>query len=369
MKKVFQTLGLEKVQPGTFGIEIEAEGKGMEEVATKYWRTEDDGSLRGEYPHSRAEFVLKKPIERGLVKDAVKELIAALPDAKLDFSFRTSVHVHLNVQDLTHTQLLNVIYTYLLLEEPLMTYCGKERKGNRFCLRLADAEGVINILQGLFSDGPRSIRNFNGDQVRYSAINIAALQKYGSLEFRAMRGNMEVETIHTWTEALFKIKSFAMACKDPKEILKIFQEKDPKVFLKTVLQEVADPFIYPRMVKDMQRSLSLSLDLPYCFKEVAEEEVGKVDLKDPVRMQRQRALKNAGYPPMPDDIPYVAGVTGAHHDVGDYYRALGIPIPVKPNPLEEAIARAPQGRVVLNPDAEMPMPPAAPRPRRNPQQG
>lgn len=274
MKKLFQLLGNDEPTDGTYGIEIEAEGEGMQEVRSKYWRTENDGSLRGEYPEQAAEFVLKKPINIEHVEDALKSLKASLKDAEFKFSFRTSVHVHANMTDLTPEQVLNTIYTYLLLEEPLMTYCGKDRKANRFCLRIVDAEGLVDTLYHLFNDFSGNVMRFAGDGVRYSAINIAALQKYGSLEFRAMRGNMDVETIHTWVKAIDRIRTYAMGKNNPREILEEFRNSDPKEFMAMVLKDVYHSFTYPRMVKEMQRSFSLSLDLPYAYK-IKEEVVKK----------------------------------------------------------------------------------------------
>lgn len=274
--KLFNTLNLPAPIDGLFGIEIEAEGHGMHEVKNKFWQTEHDGSLRGNYPETCAEFVLKKPVTRENVVPALESLKNALEGAVFDFSYRCSVHVHVNVQELTHTQVLNLIYTYLLLEEPLMNYCGKSRKANRFCLRLVDAEGVLATMSKLFRGNAQSVLEFNGDAVRYSALNLAALQKYGSLEFRAMRGNMDTQVIKTWTEALFHLRRFALEQANPKAILALFEKLGPKGFMQEVLQEQYDAFTYPRMVKEIQRSFSLSLDLPYEFKEVAVPKAEKI---------------------------------------------------------------------------------------------
>ncbi len=47
MKKVFQLLNKAKAIPGDVGIEIECEGRNLGIVDSKYWSTEQDGSLRG----------------------------------------------------------------------------------------------------------------------------------------------------------------------------------------------------------------------------------------------------------------------------------------------------------------------------------
>jgi hypothetical protein len=275
MKKFFQLAGLNNPIPGLFGIEIEAEGQGMKKVTNQYWRTEDDGSLRGEFPTSRAEFVMKAPVMEEEVLPALQMLVKSLPNAEFDFSYRTSVHVHVNVQELTMPQILNMVYTYLLLEEPLMTYCGKARKGNRFCLRLRDAEGMLQVLGEMFKN-EYGYQNA-GDNMRYSAINMAALNKYGSIEFRGMRGNMDVEVLHTWTKILGKIRTFAMQQPSPKHVLAIIEAKGAVGFMRHVLEELAEPLMYPKVAKDITSSYSISLDLPHSYR--TPEEVKPLVLK------------------------------------------------------------------------------------------
>jgi len=273
MKKVFQFLNKAKPLEGDVGIEIECEGKNLGIVNDKYWKTEDDGSLRGHYPNERAEFVLKKPIGIEKVKEAVESLKEGLPEAKLNFSYRTSVHVHVNVQDLTNEELLNFMYIYLLLEEPLVNFCGRDRKGNRFCMRIQDAEGFVFTLARVFEGGiPVALNGFNENDIRYSSMNIASLRKYGSIEFRAMRGNMDSDLIESWAQTLVNLREFSKKFKSPKEIAQHYQKKEAKEFMQEAVGHTYNLLTYPRMVKEIQRSFSLSLDLPFCYKEYKEPE-------------------------------------------------------------------------------------------------
>lgn len=257
----------QKPTNGLFGIEIETEGHNLSPIVPPQWKVEDDGSLRGQFPTERAEYVLKKPLDLQKAIDAVVKLreVQDANKAVLNFSFRTSVHIHVNVQQLTFPQYLNMIYTYLLLEEPLVRYCGKERVGNRFCLRLQDAEGLLDYLFMLFRQGYSAMRYINGDAVRYAAINVAATAKYGSLEFRSLKGNMDVPYITTWIQALDHIRSFAMEMKDPQEVHNLFVNNTPEQFAEIVLGDVYESFIYPEMEDDMRKSFSLALELPYNF--------------------------------------------------------------------------------------------------------
>ena len=121
MRKVYEILELPKPTKGDVGVEIEVEGAGIQTHVSEVWRYEDDGSLRGAFPGGRCEFIFQKPILVGEVQAAIEELAAVQKKgkAKLNFSFRTSVHVHVNVQELTYNQVCNMIYIYLLAERML----------------------------------------------------------------------------------------------------------------------------------------------------------------------------------------------------------------------------------------------------------
>jgi hypothetical protein len=318
MNQLCKQLGLDKPIAGVFGIEIEAEGTGLSIVKSKYWKTEADGSLRGQYPEDCAEYILKKPIQPEDVEPALKELVKALEGAEFDFSYRTSVHIHVNVQPLTYVQLLNFIYVYLLLEEPLITYCGKSRKGNRFCLRMADAEGVLDTLENMFSGGERMFAIGN-DNVRYSSMNLAALGKYGSLEFRGMRGTMEVDVIKTWTQALYKLREFAMQVENPKQILSLLNQFGASKFMENILGDLYEVFKYPRMLKDIARSYSLSLDLPYAYKEFKPLAIGETIVCN----------TRAQIPVEPPDGTVIEFQNNIHKRINGAWKLQG-PAPIRP---------------------------------------
>lgn len=291
MKQIYQLLGLgSPLLDGDLGIEIECEGAHLrvaDEDNSKYWKTVNDGSLRGVYPDSCAEFVLRRPIKAKDAKAAIQELIAIQTDAKLAFSFRTSVHVHVNIQELTEVQLLNLVYTYLLLEEPLLNYCGKERKGNRFCLRLSDAEGSLEYITAWIAKSFDSLRLMAEGTIRYSSINLAAVRKYGSVEFRGMRGTIDIGTLTNWCTALLRIRAFAMASKDPSFVYETFCNMGAIGFLNHVLGDVAPVYVYPQVEEGMSKSFSLSIDIPAIFnryKDRFKEKVAPPEEEDEFRI-------------------------------------------------------------------------------------
>ncbi|KWH03706.1 hypothetical protein WT58_24030 [Burkholderia territorii] len=245
------------------------------------WRSEDDGSLRGHYPDTRCEYILTSPLKIDAVGAALKTLKDDLDaaGAELKFSYRCSVHVHVNVQQMEYQQLLAMIYGYYLLEEPFMTYCGKSRKGNNFCLRLSDAEGVLDTLTRMF-ETPDMLHAMGHDHNRYAAMNFEALQKYGSLEFRGMEGNLDVKRIETWCKALVRLREWAIKQDTPKAVYELYTRLGPIVFLEDVLGDLVGDFQYARCIKDIQKSFSISIDLPFSFR-LHKEEAPKAKKKKP----------------------------------------------------------------------------------------
>lgn len=261
---------------GDIGLEIECEGKGFKELKTAVWTSHDDGSLRGVYPDTRVEYVINGPVPLETLPSALAELKELTNGCVPNFSFRTSVHAHVNVLNINENQLLNYIYTYLLLEEPLINFCGNSRKGNRFCLRLQDADYMLTYMKQLFQRRVYKVVDFEGEDMRYAAINLAAVAKYGSIEFRGMKGTFDFEIIKTWCTALVSIRNYACNRETVLDIYDEFVEMGPEKFLHHVLGDVASQFLYKNLVKDCQRSFSLSMELPWTFK-------ASTETKAPVR--------------------------------------------------------------------------------------
>ena len=295
MKKLYEFLACKRYT-GDFGIEIEVEGQNLPDIATPYWTSVPDGSLR-----NGKEYIFTKPASLELVPKLLHNLkdLFVKSNAILQFSFRTSVHVHMNVQECTTDEVLNIIYTYLLLEAPLMNFCGESRKGNRFCLRMEDAEGLLLQLAHLFQRGDDGIRYLDRDVVRYSALNIEALVKFGSLEFRAMEGTLDIERLTTWCTVLHKIREFATKMKSPDEIYNLYAKQDTLTFMENIFQELSPKFTYENVVGDIQRSFSLSIDLPFSYlqeKKKILKEIKKKEFKEPI--EKGKKFVNWEFPPV-----------------------------------------------------------------------
>lgn len=223
----------EKVS-GEVGIEVEVEGRNLPTKAGGYWTVTRDGSLRGE---EALEYVLSKPIPREEVDKALSDLYGKFesPGLVLDDSGRAGVHIHINIRDLTVSELYTFIFLYLILERPLVDFCGKERVGNLFCLRAVDAEYLLIALRQLVET--HSFREVGNDNLRYAAMNLTAIRKYGSLEFRTMASPVAKEKIQAWATTLLAIKDAVKQFKSPEEVVYGVSNLGGVDFAKSVLGE------------------------------------------------------------------------------------------------------------------------------------
>lgn len=227
---------------GDIGIEIEMEGKRLlhaedeGNIIVKGWRYHVDHSLRGE---ENAEYVMDGPVPFNRVEGELQRLWGALEDngAIIDESNRTSVHVHMNCQKMFLNEFTSFAATYFALEEILTEWCGDHRVGNLFCLRAKDAPGIITAIESFIVD--------NGDRrfpeaLHYAAFNPQALNKFGSIEIRTMRGTPDYATVLAWSQILQRIYEFARSFKDPRDVCQMFSAGGPITFFETVLGDKAD---------------------------------------------------------------------------------------------------------------------------------
>ena len=112
---------------GEVGIEVEVEGQNLGFVErSNTWNVVGDGSLRGE----SAEYILRQPVHRKDIHEALAELQELIRHATIRTSDRAGVHVHINCQQLTFMQVINFASLYLIFEDILIKFCGEAREGN-----------------------------------------------------------------------------------------------------------------------------------------------------------------------------------------------------------------------------------------------
>lgn len=297
MKKLYALLGVKELQGAHVGIEIEAEGEGMTLVASPNWKSEDDQSLRGRFPDQRHEFV-SSVLPKDKIEGAIDELINLQKDARFNFSFRTSTHVHVNCTDMTPDEITTFVYIYYLMERDMMRYCGPARNNNRFCLRMVDSEFQLDILDGLMENGFRDIRVFVDEGMRYAACNLAALVKYGTLEFRGMRGSLDKDVLMNWINQLLHLRDLAIKFGNPFSVYEAALNDSAK-FVVDYYGDRADVFANNDSVRNLEEALSLTINIPFSYKRIVAH---RVEPPNPIkkRFHLDRVVANVVPAAQPD---------------------------------------------------------------------
>lgn len=200
--------------PGDVGLELEIEGNNLpsqgqvEKIRGKTsgssWHTKTDGSLRGE----ALEYVLSSPCNA----DEIEPMIAGLYDTfkkvgtELRLTNRCSTHVHINMTGKKVNEITSAIALWTAFEEPLTLWAGEERVNNHFCLTAKDVNlGTVGAWRSFLRSGGTRW----SDNLKYSALNILTLNRFGSLEYRVMNASEDPQRLIDWTKFVFQMTRFA----------------------------------------------------------------------------------------------------------------------------------------------------------------
>lgn len=192
VSKMFGVGGYEhKALPLLFGLECEIEA--IRDCSTS-WNITEDGSLR----NNGREFI-SPPIPFSTAVQEFKNLHAHLKilpghDA---FSERTSIHAHVNCQNVEELHVRNIIFMYALYEEFFFSMVAPDRKHNIHCVPLTETHLPSIYRMGLAGLCQR--------WHKYTALNIKPLSKYGTLEFRHMHGHNDAELLAEWLSVLERL--------------------------------------------------------------------------------------------------------------------------------------------------------------------
>jgi len=226
-----------KVKGDMFGVELEMEGRNLA-MAKDYilcdWVSHVDGSLRN-YHGEAIEWVTNRPESYEDTVKKIDRLFKGLAEnrAKVVPSNRTSTHVHFNMGDKKVYQLTNLFIYYTLIEDVLGHFAGDDRNGNVFCLRNRDASATIQMFYNSVVTY-KNLGDFNGNN-RYSALNLCSLFKFGTVEFRQMRGVDKPDDLLTWLKLLNRLIQFSMnSMQAPSEVIEFISVGGPIGFLNQV---------------------------------------------------------------------------------------------------------------------------------------
>lgn len=217
MSTIAKTFGVREIVGAKVGLELEIEGERLPSFVNEDWDVKADGSLRG-----GLEYVFSQPLGSVNTKAALESLAQCFKDNRsvLDYSFRTSTHVHVNVSNLSLDVTKAIIVLFHLFEDEYINFCARSRKSNRFCLGMKDGDGVLHNIRGFLNTNaiPRI------DSGKYSAMNLCTLSTFGTLEFRTLEGTDNWERIYTWVRVLLALRKAGKDLGTPKAVMGMKKE-------------------------------------------------------------------------------------------------------------------------------------------------
>ena len=168
----------------------------------------NDGSLR-----NGIELVFSRPLMGEQALNAIDHMYRAREELGLVGSIRTSTHVHVNFSEYDDTldTLRSTVLAYLLIERAMAVTAGPHREHNTYCpptyVQSPSTERCFHLLatSGNQRDSLDYIRELSGDNNRYSAMNIGALYRHGTIEFRQL-GTVPKEQLLLWINMLLALK-------------------------------------------------------------------------------------------------------------------------------------------------------------------
>jgi len=183
------------------GIEVEVENVLFIDpnIPLLFWEITDDGSLR-----NRGREFRTYPIPLGYVEPALRQLFGGLNE-DVDFSRRTSIHVHVDVRQLTFSQATGLLFTYAAVENLLFKFAAGNRRNSIFCVPITET----NLLSSLQTKPETLFLQIQQYWQKYTALNLLPIQKFGTFEFRQLPGTLNINQILLWLDMLSHLRIYA----------------------------------------------------------------------------------------------------------------------------------------------------------------
>jgi hypothetical protein len=294
----------QKVTGTRFGLEIECESTNdrfPSAEGSSFWTAVNDGSLR-KADGSKAggkEYISTQPFTFEECPKALKELDGFLSKArtKLKPTIRTSVHVHLNTQHLTLSQLMCLFTVYYSVEPLLCRFNGYEREHNLHAVQAIHSPHLIYSLIEFAQSG-----RLDHGGLKYSALNWAPLyRRFGTIEFRAGRGiQKSALDCLPWIELVNEVQAMAARFDNPTDILldlssfgsvAFVKERLPKVYkaCKNLYEDEAE--FENTIMEAVRTAQPLCYDIDWSEYEPEAKIPGKKSVKGPRRAYRTRTMR------------------------------------------------------------------------------
>lgn len=194
------------------GVEIELEGQSRKEMnahedrGAPFWAAHEDGSLR-----EGIEYTLNQPLMGTALREAINYFFDNF--TKFTASPRTSIHVHMNMRQDNETVegLRNMVVLYYMYEDAFFQIADENRKWSSYCNAFEDnppalLEAVVDPTMSIEALQLTLAQSARTNVNRYYGLNLNALSKYGTIEFRHFPLVDNRERLIDWLKLIMELK-------------------------------------------------------------------------------------------------------------------------------------------------------------------
>lgn len=233
------------------GLEYEYENTNTMDIRSwqelqHYFSAHPDGSLR----KSGQEFVFTNPLFGENLLAAITLMDDTARACKFENSYRTSMHVHLDMEG-TEFPHAPVAYgcLYAVVEPLMYRFVGNKREFNNYCLPWHQSEQHFELFLDRIptTDLPQGsphlkilVENLKRNKVyKYAGMNFWSLGDFGTVEWRHAPVGMSKVKVIQWINLIQSLKLFIDHRKvpSPRDIMEEAYDLGAEAFLKKVYGE------------------------------------------------------------------------------------------------------------------------------------
>lgn len=249
-----------------------------------YYNNHRDGSLRG----SSAEFTFRGAYFGTKLLNAILIMEEASRILGFTASYRTSMHVHVDVNDLNFPEDIHAISGIYALSEPLLyKFVRRGREACNYCIPWYFNLGHVRVWNKVLREGGKGpasaeVQRIEGRHLRllqenpaivngnytanlltgsklykYAGLNFFSLGDLGTLEYRIAPVDMQAPKIITWINILMRMKKYVKEKKPSLNQIVRRAQKEPQELLSEVYE---DNFVdLTKMTTTLQQDLMVGI--------------------------------------------------------------------------------------------------------------
>lgn len=178
-----------------------------------HYSPHNDGSLRD----GGVEFVFSRPLLGQPLLNALEAMESFIRRVPLVGTYRTSVHVHLDVRNMEFEELKTLAFLYALNEKYFYNFANQfttaKKELSNYCIPWGSSDSyTFAVAEALFGQKAPALLGVRSRKMeRYSGLNFNAIHKFGSIEFRHLPTITNVSALVQFINMAMSLKKAAKA--------------------------------------------------------------------------------------------------------------------------------------------------------------